>query len=400
MNPFRLSPADRKLLAALIASALVGSFALFRFFPATRSGGPAEQPSTFFTAGYGLKAAYTTLGRLGFSVERLRTSPRKDRLAGVRTLFVLGPVVEVDKGTRSELLDWVARGHVLVVSPGEGDGLEHWFDSSSVPDKAKPGVAELEPDSPVLEGVRSLSMPKSLTKVLGGPAIGPLEQAETSLFWKDARGTLGIWVSHGDGVIVALADAYPLTNQGLLEDDDARLLANLGRLRATPADSGRLVFDEYHLGFDEHDTSPVALAKLVVEGTYRTAALQALGACALAVLFAVVRFGNAVTPVQKRRRKHGEFADAAGRLLHDAGANDLVEARLVEHFRLRARKLVDLSPAADDGVLGVEIVRRTGVDVGPLLVRPPGATNPSRKDVLESARLLYRTLEALERGSR
>ncbi len=400
MSPFRLSRADRTLLGALVVSALLGAFALFRFFPATRSGGPAEQPSTFFTAGYGLKAAYTTLGRLGFSVERLRTSPRKDRLAGVRTVFVLGPIVELDKATRSELLDWVAGGHVLVVSPGEGDGLEHWFDSSSVSDKAKPGVAELDLASPILAGVRALSMDRPLTKVLGGPAIGPLERAESSLFWKDARGTLGVMVSHGDGVIVALADAYPLTNQGLLEDDDARLLANLARLRATPGDSGRIAFDEYHLGFDEHDTSPVALAKLVVEGKYRTAALQALGACVLAVLFAVVRFGSPVTPVQKRRRKHGEFADAAGRLLHDAGANVLVEERLVEHFRLRARKLVDLSAAADDGVLGVEIARRTGVDLGPLLARLPGATKASRKDVLESARLLYRTLEALERGSR
>ena len=39
---------------------------------------------------------------------------------------------------------------------------------------------------------------------------GTLEDASSTIFWKDKRGPIGLRVESGDGTIIALADEYPL----------------------------------------------------------------------------------------------------------------------------------------------------------------------------------------------
>lgn len=401
MSPLSVSPRDRFLVAAILVLALAGTFGVSRIAPKERSGGVLRQPSTFFSADYGTKAAYTALERLGYATRRLRKPLTLASLAGVRTLFVLAPIVPLDHGEESVLLDWVSAGHVLVLIPSGIVKFGDWLDRASLPEESlPPGVATLDHSEPWLGGIERLSVRGSLRETLGGPAKGALEHDEAVPFWKDGRGTLGLRVTHGNGFIVALADASPLSNRGLREADNALLLGGLARLSVTDDAFGTLAFDEYHLGFDDHDASPVALLKLVMTERVRSSMLQALLVLCLAIGAAAWRFGSPVTRVTTRRRQHGEFAEAAGRLLLDADAGSLVRAKLLSHYRIWAIERTGLLPAIDDATLDAEVGRRAGLDVSALLADARSRSPASAKDVLRTSRVLYRVRKALSHGPR
>jgi hypothetical protein len=402
MSPLSVSPRDRVLLAALLGLALGGTLAISRLGPKERSGSPLEQPSTFFSADYGTKAAYTALGRLGYTTERIRKPLGPRNLVGIRTLFVLGPLLPLDRGEERALLDWVHAGHVLVLAPGRMTKFPNLLDRASLEGTPAPGNATLDHDESWLEGAHRLSMSLTLRETLGGPAKGALEHAETIHFWKDERGTLGLRMTHGSGFVVALADASPLSNRGLREADNALLLAGLARLAGARDVTGGVAFDEYHLGFDDHDATPVALVKLVMTERFRPGMLQALFVLFLGLVAAAWRFGNPRERTTARRRQHGEFAEAAGALLLEAGAGPLVKNKLLSHYRAWAVGHTGLPPTIDDRALDAELGRRAGLDIGALLTECRGApvSSPSPKDVLRTSRVLYRVRKALSDGTR
>ena len=138
-------------------------------------------------------------------------------------------------------------------------------------------------------------------------------------FWKDKAGIVGLRVEFGEGTIVALADPYPLTNLGISDADNGLLLANLAR-DLSARYPGQIAFDEFHLGFPQHDCSSVAMAKLMLAGPWRWAVAQAVVVAVLALWAGAVRFGSPRDVTLRRRRQHREFAEAAGRLLNEAGA--------------------------------------------------------------------------------
>lgn len=401
MSPLSVSPRDRVLLAALLLIALVGALGVSRVAPRERSGSPLEQPSTFFSADYGTKAAYLALGRLGYRERRVRRPLTVSSLAGLRTLFVLGPIVPLGRGEEQTLLDWVHGGHVLVVVPSRTERFNNWLDRSSLDGTTTTPVTEtLDPDMPWLSGVEHLSTNPRLRETLSGPAHGPLEHAHTTHFWKDERGTLGLLLSHGDGFVVALADAHPLSNRGLGEADNALLLDGLARLTSSNDRTGAVGFDEYHLGFDEGDASPVALVKLLMVERFRPGVLQVLLVLALGVAGAAWRFGAPIQRVVARRRQHGEFAGAAGRLLLESGAASLVRSKLLSHHRAWAIDHTGLRPDIDDAALDAELGRRAGLDVARLLAESRSDQAASPKDVLRTSRVLYRVRKALSHGTR
>jgi hypothetical protein len=322
-------------------------------------------------------------------------------LTGLRTLFVLAPIVPLGQGEEHALLDWVHGGHVLVVVPSPVERFTKWLDRASLDGTSATGGTEsLDPDIPWLSGIEHLSTSPRLRETLSGPAHGPLEHAKTTHFWKDERGTLGLLLSYGNGFVVALADAHPLSNRGLGEADNALLLDGLARIASANDTTGAVGFDEYHLGFDEGDASPVALVKLLMVERFRPGILQALLVFALAVAATAWRFGAPIPRVVSRRRQHGEFAGAAGRLLLESGAASLVRSKLLSHYRAWAIDHTGLRPDIDDAALDAELGRRAGLDVARLLAESRRDQGASPKDVLRTSRVLYGVRKALSHGTR
>jgi hypothetical protein len=140
MNLPSLSRADRLLLGIVLVGAALVALVTWLLESPEKTGGVLEEPSTFYNAGYGTKAAYEVLERLGFSVTRLRRPIVAETLEGIGTLVILEPapvrdhVISQLPAYRSyeltTLENWIKAGHALVVVPGGGRfgaELSDWF---------------------------------------------------------------------------------------------------------------------------------------------------------------------------------------------------------------------------------------------------------------------------------
>jgi hypothetical protein len=207
-------------------------------------------------------------------------------------------------------------------------------------------------------------------------------------------------VGLGDGTIVALADAYPLSNLGISEADNGLLLWNIVRelSRLSPGD---IAFDEYHLGFPQRDWSAVAMTKLMLSGPWRWAAVQAILVAVLALYAGAVRFGSPQDITRKPRRQHREFAEAAGRLLDEGGAASLAVETLYRYYRDRLCRALHLESQADDARLSRAVRDRSGQDIAALLAQAQSAMTrrAGRQELLTIAQGLHRAVEALDHGS-
>lgn len=114
-----------------------------------------------------------------------------------------------------------------------------------------------------------------------------------------------------------------------------------------------------------------------------------------------VRFGSPRDVTLRRRRQHREFAEAAGRLLNEAGATRVAAETLYRHYRDRLCRLLELRPEADDGRLAQAVRERSGQDVAALLQQALGATAAAvgRQKLLTLTRQLHHLVETLDHGA-
>jgi hypothetical protein len=564
-----LSRTDRLLLGIVLVAALLVALVAWLVVPPEKSGGLVKQPSTLFNVGYGTKAAYLVLGRLGYPVARLRRPIGEETLSAIGVLFILKPQEGLRDDELSALEAWVKEGHGLVVVPGRSSFEHGEHDSPETPRavRGSPGSARAvrgspdpaqairavrgSPDSaqairavrgspdpaqamtagravrgspdpaqvmtaglqqyeetfgqtsrrgqetraertglqqdeetfgqtsrrgqetraerkkrrgqpppprssleewfaleevaghrdetvhaysrsdrpesgslidgsePLCAGIRELAAGSDY-RFRQSPLRGALAEMAPKVFWKDDLGIVGVRATVGQGTVVALADAYPLTNLGISDADNGLLLGNLAD-QLSEQYPGSVAFDEYHHGFAERDWSPVAMAKLMLSGDWRWAVAQAVLVGLLALYGRAVRFGSPRDVAHKPRRQHREFAEAAGRLLDEAGAVSLAAATLYRYYRDRLCRLVHLEPDADDDRLSRAVHDRSGQDIGELLymahMAASGATTGrgfmtggrglmkggrgfvKRQELLAIARELHRVVEALDHGA-
>jgi hypothetical protein len=431
-----LSRADRLLLGIVLVTAVLGALITWLVLPPEKVGEGERLPSTFFNVASGTKAAYEVLERLNYPVGRLRHRIEPETLESSGTLFLLRPDVTLDRGEVAALLAWVKAGHALVVAPGppkgpfftrtprgrkpahpsavrdrdEGSLLDEWFQFVEVPRKAEqvldrlPLVRSTFPAraarEPLMAGIGELATDGCERFNPESPLAGLLEKMKPHAFWKDEAGIVGLWATLGEGTIVALADTYPLSNRGLSDADNGLLMANLAR-QLSSRYGGQITFDEFHLGFPEQDYSAVAMAKLVLVGPWRWAVVQAIFVGLLALWGGAVRFGSPRDVTLRQRRRHREFAEAAGRLLNEAGATGVAAETLSRHYRERLCRLLELGPEAEDGRIAQAVRERSGQDVAALLQQARGATSAKvgRQKLLALTRQLHHLVETLDHGA-
>jgi hypothetical protein len=419
-----LARADRILLAIVLLAALLAALLHWLFVP-EKTGAILRIPSTFFNVPSGAKAAYEVLQRLDFPTTRLRRRISPQTLKGVGVLFVLRPEIGLAREEVAALKDWIDEGHALVLVPGEtpqfatkaslagnDEYLDDWFDWKNTSTGVKQPKAfplaehtsepsKPEADSPLTEGLAQLTAPRDRRFKSKLPFHGDSEEsARGTAFWNDEWGAIGVEAKSGDGTIVALADEYPFTNVGVSEGDNALLLANVARVLLAKY-PGDIAFDEYHLGMAERDVSEVAIAKLMLAGPWRWAVMQAALVGALALFAQAVRFGKPRDVVRRLRRQHREFAEAAGRLIEEAGASSLAAETLYRYYRDRLCKRLLLDTQIEDAQLCEAVERRTGADAIAAL-RKAQATMQGpigRQKLLDLTRELHSVAERIERGT-
>ena len=348
-----LSRADRLLLSIVLLAAVLVALVAWLLLPPEKTGGMEQQPSTFFNVGYGTKAAYQVLDRLGLSRHPAAPADRAGDAGGDRRAVC--PRTPGSGWTSDELAaleDWIKEGHALVVVPGasrasalsSGSRLEDWFHLTSSPASDRPrggrsapapraerdrhgrdrqeGDRAAEP-RPIRSWRGSASWWPAATS--GSTRASPLARAlgracPCTPSGRTSAGIVGLRAEFGDGTIVALADTYPLSNLGISEADNGLLLANMVReLSEQLSGTGCL----------RRIPSRLSAARLVVAGDGETGAGRrlALGGgpggcwwaswrCTPGPCASAARRMSRRTP----RRQHREFAEAAGRLLNEAGA--------------------------------------------------------------------------------
>ena len=413
----KLQRADWLLLGVLVVGGAVMALLSTATLPTEQEGSPLEVRSTFYNDAAGVKAAYLVLRKLGYQTQRLRRPITAHRLASLDGLAVLEPMMmPLSDQEQSEMLDWVAAGHQLLIVPGMV-GFDDWMNTNWVADgsmiildenaaasgkRTATAGDELVDGHEATRGIQKLATRPRMRFDSDAPLAGPLEDQTAHVFWSDQSGVVGLDVEFGRGRILMLGDAYPLSNIGLGQADNDLLLANLAAILTGREGAGTIGFDEFHHGFVERDTSGMAIAKLIFSERRRWAAVQAIAVAVLALFALAVRFGRPRDIVQRPRRRDSEFIEAAARLLDDADATHSVQTTLYTHYRQRLCRLTHLEDQATDEALADVVARQTGLRIGYALRigRPQPNDRPCpRSELLDMCRTLQQSVESLEHGS-
>lgn len=274
----------------------------------------------------GLAEAARFCRRLGYEPVALTRPIQQTRHRGLLILAeptFTQPLVGREPGLSENdvrgLLRWVASGNTLLCGTRHHTLLHGTLhvsvttDAKTTPEDVFPlpvseaGVYTEEVRKVVVEGKNLLSTYRGLP-----------------LWWHGDRPG-AVVLRHGQGRLLLLADASPLTARGLRRADNAVFLYNLARQHAK---DGKIYFDEYHHGLASgggfsgylayHQSSGVLLPLLlvvVVAGWNR-----------------VVRLGPAVETPRDQRADAVDYASAVARIHERAGARRPLTRALVQGF--------------------------------------------------------------------
>ncbi len=296
---------DRTMVLWLVGAVIAAVLLFATFGPRQDRNDPT--PSTDNPDSRGVRGVYLALGELGYRVARWDEATRglEQLRAPETTLLLLNPKLPVRslKETQGQIASFLQRGGRVIATGATG--------------------AELLPGGET-KGAARMYQALCVTTPEGPGAlarVGPVHTADT-VQW-DAEGpefrveqrcgTDAVVVSYrfGAGEAVWLSSAMPLTNSGLREGGNLRLV-----LAALDGKDRRVLFDEYLAEYREN------LGELLQGLPWWSLGLQALAAGVLLVLSRGRRNGPVRVPVVIPRNSPVEFAQSMGRLYGRAGATE------------------------------------------------------------------------------
>ncbi|MGO4515921.1 DUF4350 domain-containing protein [Terriglobus sp. 2YAB30_2] len=302
---------EKKLVLAGIGIA-IGLIVLVSIF-ASSSDPNDQRPIVSNAAAGGTKAAYVLLQRLGYRVQHsdapLTALNTVD--AEHTTLVIATPWAQFEKPEQDALGDFVKRGgHVLADGIAGAHLLPgfYWLD-------------DLRPPERCLTTPQGSSALAHAGPVLFHPAILAKDDLlETYVAHSCMGGAAVIYYPYGKGSIVWWASVEPITNRGLHDD------ANLRLLMASIGGTDRTIL------FNEADAQPLPLSPWSkTKGIPLTALVLQLLAVLLFLFLAYGwRHGPLRTLATTPRTSPLEFAYSMGNLYHKAGAGEaaIADARL------------------------------------------------------------------------
>jgi hypothetical protein len=379
--PDQIAPADRRLLVAAAAVAVVLMAATVVFAPGN-SQGESGVPSSYSADSGGALAAYLLLRDLHYNVHRWEESPTSlDRLGQGAVLIVAGPTETPTNREREALRAFVRRGGRLLFC---GGSVAEFFPEALVSPRKEDGSwKEYDATFPSYfsRGARTIVIrPEASLVKAGAPGI--------DLYGDSAGSVVAAWPI-GTGEVLWWAGATPLTNAGIGRGSNLQLFLNAVDTRPlnamqTPA---AIYWDEYFHGQRTSLWSYVA----------QTPVAWALAQAALLMLAALFtfsrRWGPIVRPAAVSRLSPLEFVDTLGGLYQRAGATAVAVAVTYRHLRMRLTQQLGIPASAPDE----ELARAAGVRLGwkpePLreaLAQASAAAGPQPRQALA----LIRTMES------
>jgi Domain of unknown function (DUF4350) len=270
-------------------------------------------PSTWNSGAAGAKAAFLLLERLGYPT--VRWEQPEAELAGIdaprSTLILADPsptfAAFTDKNRQKPFVDFLRRGgRIVATGPVAALFLPHANVTQS--DRLFTDLCITSPEGPdPLARAGELEMAAPVRWNGNDPAVRVAQTCGT--------GAVVVSYSEGKGEIVWWASATPLTNMGLHNNGNLRLLL------ASVGDTSRTIyFDEFMHGID---ASPWT----TTHGTPLTGIIVQTCCVAALLLFSFARgSGPHRTLVQPPRASPLEFVESMGALYAKAGASQVAIA--------------------------------------------------------------------------
>jgi len=315
--------------------------------------------STYLNGPYGSKALHAVLTELGRLSERRRTplyTLATERAHRPAILVLLNPVIDLQDAEVEQVARYVrAGGAVLAVGDGGGvTACAGWrTQSGAIGGGSRDTIAvrSLETEARLPPTSLVLTVRKGATAGLG--SLRRLRKGAAEDSEPDACNTLQPFAIdtvilavnnrpaalrlryRGGGTITLVADPSWFTNRRWRDTELPIALVPL--LTPRPERPGRVVWDEYHQGFGlgNHESFSTRTLDWLRSNPAGWAILQliAVGLAWLAMLS--VRFGPALSVIERRRRSPLEHLEALGAGLESAADTDTAIKRLTLGLRRR-----------------------------------------------------------------
>ncbi len=330
------------LAVALVIAAVVGG--------RQRVAQPSDDPrtSTYLDGPLGTKAVYDVLIALGRPVARRRT-PLFDLAVGARRapalVAVLDPAIDLQPAELNAVRDLVRRGGA-VLAAGDGGGITRFcgwrvrssdryvLDSMAVRaprDLALPPTGYyLAPDTAPATTLEARKRRLIATATPGCARLVPVA-TDTLLTRIDGRPVAVRLTYAGGGMLTLVADPGYFRNRVWKATDAPRVaLAWL-----TPPRGGPVIFDEYHQGFGGGESAARVMLGWLVGAPAGWAILQITAVALLLLAVSAVRFGPALSVIERRRRSPLEHLEALGAGLESAAGTETALELLIAGLRRR-----------------------------------------------------------------
>jgi Domain of unknown function (DUF4350) len=322
-----LDSRDRKLLVWCLGAAIALAV-LLGFLVPNGSGNDNPLPSTYLAGQHGARAAYETLLRSDYPVERWeRPLAELANLAGPDTVVIFAEPFTRERDDIKAVRQIVERGG-RVLSTGYWGGFILPGGQTDNPREFSFAACKLEP-----EGLDELAdsgevwMVPEATWQVGNPT----HRIQYSCAGQPAV----VEYDYGKGHVVWWASAMPLENGSIARANNLDLLLNSLGPRAG-----------HHFYWDESLHGDVRSEWSYAAGPSRNMLLIGLPLLGLLIVFSFSRRSGPVRDLPEPPRAAPiEFVDALGSLYRTAGASSTVVAVALERFRRTSLRLCGLRPS-------------------------------------------------------
>jgi hypothetical protein len=307
---------------------------------------------------------------LDYDVERMEYvewefTPEQD------ALLVLAPSVFFQASETDTVLEWVRdTGSTLIVVDDSENGLHRALNISVADEKIQ---TKVDLNQPLGNPPATALTPREFT-----PALATSRRDVAVLAGTEAE-PIVLAVAEGRGMVYFVSSLDVITNQGLRDENNPRVLQNL--LSRVPQ-GGTVLFDEIHHGRalpPKIPRKPVILSPLVA-GIVYTALVIGLWA-----LLTGRRFGSIVpTRLEVARRSSAEYVQSMAGLFQRGRQTGYILGHYKTAFKRRIAKPYGFNPRLADEQYVREISRFTTVDEPRLLglLTALSNTRPSEESLL------------------
>ena len=372
----KIDPADRKLLLATAAVLIVLTAAVAFVSPPPTEQGPSI-PSIFSTSADGARAAYVLLQQLGRNVQPWKRSPTELPDNPENALLILADPIQLPgESEKKALAKFVEHGgSVLFTGPQVGTFFRD-AELSDHPEAIRDEWKVYESNFPSVytRGASKISLKPQAT--------WEGEQPQLALYGGPKFPVVVSW-HVGQGEILWWAGPGPLTNSGIMRDDNLNLFLNCVSNRlAKRSRQPDIYWDEYFHGEEAS-----------LWGYFQKTPVP-WGMLQLAILGAVIlmtfgrRSGPTSIPPVVSRLSPLEFVDTLGGLYERAHAEPAVVAAVYQRFRAILARQLHLPLATPDSGLEKAAEQRLGLKERDLLKTLQRAESASRAGKVTAAEAL------------